>query len=63
MLTRQQLADLLQSVRVEDLAREANVATKTIYRLRKQENVPTLETARRLADAVERIRRAAKVAA
>jgi DNA-binding phage protein len=62
MITRDQLAELLQGVNVEDVAREAGVSTKTIYRLRHQQTAPTLETVERLLNAIERLR-AEKLAA
>ncbi len=57
MLTRSKLADLLQKVNVREVADEAGVSTKTIYRLRHQENSPSVDMAERLAQAVERIKR------
>lgn len=56
MLTRDQLAELLAEVRVEDVAREANVSTKTIYRLRHKQNSPTLDTVEQIVSAVQRIK-------
>jgi DNA-binding phage protein len=58
MLTRDQLAELLAEVRVEDVAREANVSTKTIYRLRHKQNSPTLDTVEQIVSAVQRIKAA-----
>lgn len=63
MMTRDQLAELLATVRVEDVAREAGVSTKTIYRLRHKQNAPTLDTVEVIVAAVERIRAAEKAAA
>lgn len=66
MMNRDQLADLLHTVNVEDVAREANVSTKTIYRLRHKKNAPTLDTLSSIVDAVTRLKRrkpARKVAA
>jgi predicted transcriptional regulator len=57
MLTRSKLADLLKKVNVREVADEANVSTKTIYRLRHQETAPSVDVAERLALAVERIKR------
>lgn len=57
MVTKQQLADLLRTVNVEVVAREAGVSTKTVYRLRHQKHSPSLDTAARLIDAVKRIKR------
>lgn len=62
MLTRDQLAELLSTVRVEDVAREAGLSTKTIYRLRHKKNAPTIETAADIIAAIKRLKRA-KVAA
>ena len=56
MLTREQLALLLADVRVEDVAREAGVSTKTIYRLRHQANSPSLDTAHSIVAAVKRLK-------
>jgi DNA-binding phage protein len=56
MLTRESLADLLRDVRVIDVAREAAVCTKTIYRLRHQAHAPTLTTLERVLKAVERVK-------
>jgi predicted transcriptional regulator len=56
MLTRDKLSQLLQAVSVEEVAREAGVSTKTVYRLRHQTNSPTLDTAARLIDAIKRIK-------
>lgn len=55
MLTSDQLAELLATVNVEDVAKEANVATKTIYRLRHKINSPTLDTVAAILAAIERI--------
>ena len=56
MLTRDQLASLLREFNVEDVAREAGVSVKTIYRLRHRANSPTLDTAQKLVEACERLR-------
>lgn len=58
MLTRDQLAALLLTVNVEDLARESGVSAKTIYRLRHRENAPTLDTVELLVAAVDRLKSA-----
>jgi len=55
MMTRDQLAKLLATVRVEDVAREAGVSTKTIYRLRHKQNAPTLDTVAVIVAAVKRL--------
>ena len=52
---------MLLEVSAEDVAREANVSLKTIYRLRHGRNSPTLDTVAALVDAVHRLKkRAAK---
>jgi len=55
MLTRDELADLLKRVDVVDVAREANVSTKTVYRLRHKANAPTLDTVERIVSAVRKL--------
>lgn len=55
MITRDQLADLLMAISVEELARESGVATKTIYRLRHKANAPTLDTVQKLMDGISRM--------
>lgn len=56
MLTRDDLAALLRSVNVEDVAREADVSTKTIYRMRHKKHSPTLDTAAAVVAAVARLK-------
>jgi DNA-binding phage protein len=56
MLNQTQLAAMLSSVNVEDLAREAGVSTKTIYRLRHQQHSPTLNTVQAIVDAVKKLK-------
>lgn len=60
MLTKHQLAELLREVNVVAVAREAGVATKTIYRLRhpdkEQAPSPTLRTVEAVVAAVNRLR-------
>lgn len=65
MMNRDQLAELLQAVNVEDVANEAGVSTKTIYRLRHRKTNPALATVENIVAAVKRLkgRKAAKVAA
>lgn len=69
MLTRDQLAELLGTVNVRDVAREASVSTKTVYRLRHKEIPPTFRTVEKLMAALDRMghlkpkRKAPKVAA
>lgn len=55
MITRDQLAELLRRTNVNDLAREAQVSTKTVYRLRNKQHAPTLDTVERLLVAVKRM--------
>lgn len=56
MITRDQLADLLQTVNVEDVAAEAGISTKTVYRLRHKATAPTLRTVESIVDAVRRLK-------
>ena len=56
MLTADQLANLLATVNVEAVAKEANVSTKTIYRLRHKTNSPTLDTVAAIVAAVKRVK-------
>ena len=56
MLNRDQLADLLSSVNVEDVAREASVSTKTVYRLRHKKHSPTLDTVTAIVEAIKRLK-------
>lgn len=56
MMTRDQLAELLQAVNVEDVAKEAGVSTKTIYRLRHKVTAPTLDTVEAIVAAVKRLK-------
>ena len=58
MMNRDQLAELLRSVNVEDVAREAKVSTKTIYRLRHKAHAPTLDTVEAIVAAVKRVKAA-----
>ncbi len=55
MVTSDKLAELLLTVNVEDVAREADVSTKTIYRLRHKQHSPTLDTVQRILDAIDRL--------
>lgn len=63
MLTRDQLAAMLAEVNVEAVAREAGVATKTVYRLRHKANSPNLQTVEKIVAAVQRLRRRAALQA
>ena len=60
MLTRDELSALLQGVNVEDIAREANVSTKTIYRMRHKANAPNYATIERILAAVARLKKPSK---
>jgi predicted transcriptional regulator len=60
MVTRTELAELLKSVRVDDVVRESGVSQKTVYRLRHTKHAPTLDTVERLLGAISRIRAKAK---
>lgn len=55
MLTRDELADVLKRVNVARVAEEAQVSTKTVYRLRHKANSPTLDTVERLVSAVRKL--------
>lgn len=55
MLTADQLAELLSTVNVDEVAREAGVSTKTIYRLRHKANSPTLDTVAAILAAIDRV--------
>lgn len=55
MLTRDELADVLKRVNVARVAQEAQVSTKTVYRLRHKANAPTLDTVERLVSAVRKL--------
>ena len=56
MVTSKQLADLLATVNVEEVARAANVSTKTVYRLRHQQHSPTLATVEKILAAINSVR-------
>ena len=56
MHTRDSLAELLRAVNVEDVAREAGVSTKPIYRLRHKANAPKLDTVAAIVEAVKRVK-------
>ncbi len=60
MMNRDQLAELLRTVNVDDLHRESGISTKTIYRLRNKENAPTLDTVEALVAAVKRVKALAR---
>lgn len=59
MLSRDQLSDLLKQVNVKEIAREAKVSTKTIYRLRSKANYPTYSTVEKIIDAARRLKKPA----
>lgn len=61
LISRKDLAALLHSVNVKDVAKHAAVSTKTVYRLRKDRPEdsavgPSLEMAEKLIAAVRRIK-------
>jgi len=62
MMTRDQLAELLLRYSVEDVAREAGISAKTIYRLRHKQNAPTLDTVAAIVAAVKRLKPLRRVA-
>lgn len=62
MVTRDELAELLLTVNVRDVAKAAKLSTKTIYRLRHRQNSPTLDTVASLVEAVKRVRAAQRAA-
>ena len=55
-LTRDDLAKLLSGISVADVAREAEISPKTIYRLRHRQNSPNLETVEKIVAAIRRIK-------
>jgi len=63
MVTRDELAEMLLAVNVEDVAREAGVSTKTIYRLRHKANPPNFATVERILAAIERLQAPEQAAA
>ncbi len=60
MVTSQQLAELLRGVNVGEVATAAGVSTKTIYRLRHQQNLPNMATVVRLLDAIKAAKKPAR---
>lgn len=56
MLTRDQLSALLREFNVEQIAAEAGMSSKTIYRLRNRKTSPTLDTVEKLVIACNRLR-------
>ena len=62
MVTPEQLAELLRGVNVAEVAKAANVSTKTVYRLRQYDPAgdwaPNFSTVRDLAAAVRQIKAA-----
>ena len=56
MLTSRQLAEILNTVNVRDVAKLADVSEKTVYRLRNMKNSPSLRTVERLVEAVNALR-------
>lgn len=62
MNTRQQLADLLKTVDVIEVAALAGCSTKTVYRLRNLKAVPKVDMHDRLVAAVKALRSKTKPA-
>lgn len=60
MVTSKQLADMLRAVNVHEVATAAGVSTKTIYRLRHQQNLPNMATVVRLLDAIKNTKKPAR---
>jgi DNA-binding phage protein len=60
MVTPEQLAELLRGVNVAEVAKAANVSTKTVYRLRHQSNLPNMQTVQKLLDAIKATKPARK---
>jgi DNA-binding XRE family transcriptional regulator len=60
MLTRNELAALLLTVNVKDVAKLAGVSTKTVYRLRWGQHCPSMDTAQRLIDAAHALTKPAR---
>ena len=64
MTTPEQLAEMLRDVNVAQVARAANVSTKTIYRLRHFDpagkTAPNLRTVQRLLDAIKATKKPAR---
>lgn len=56
MLTRDDLAQILRSVNVNDVARLSGLSTKTIYRLRHKVHSPTLDTVDAILGAVRKLK-------
>ena len=63
MVTREQLAERLKAVNVEEVAKEAGISTKTVYRLRHMRHAPRLDLVEKLLAAIATVERRAKVAA
>lgn len=60
MVTPEQLAELLRGVNVAEVAKAANVSTKTVYRLRHQSNLPNMQTVQKLLDAIKATKQPAR---
>ena len=56
MLNQKQLAELLLTVNVADVAKLAGVSEKTIYRLRHMQHSPSLLTAEKIVNAIDALR-------
>ena len=55
-VTAKELADLLKKVNVIEVAKASEVCTKTIYRLRRQQNSPTLGTVQKILSGIAQVR-------
>ncbi len=60
MVNPEQLAEMLRGVNVAEVAKAANVSTKTIYRLRHQLNAPNMATVNKLLAAIKAQKMASK---
>jgi DNA-binding phage protein len=63
MVTREQLAQRLKAVNVEDVAKEAGISTKTVYRLRHMQHAPRLDVVEKLLAAISAVENRTKAAA
>ena len=61
MVTPKQLSEMLRGVNVAEIAKAANVSTKTVYRLRHQDHSPNMQTVHRLLAAIEAAKPAAPI--
>jgi DNA-binding phage protein len=56
-ITRKALSEMLAGLNVEDVAREADISPKTVYRYRWQKSAPTLDNLGRVLDAIAAVRK------